>query len=88
MQMRSPPQPDARRVRLDDDRLAISHDRDDSQQLGGFDTLPATHTGAHRRRAAYHVESLPRRLGVGRALVPCFTGRSAGRRWCRTVTRV
>jgi hypothetical protein len=75
MQMRSPPQPDARRIRLDDDRLAIAHDRDDSQQLGGLSTFPATHTGAYRSRAAYHYESLPRRLDGSRAMVASSTGR-------------
>src|SRR3989440_13062908 len=69
MQMRSPPQPCARRVRLDDDRLVLVHDRDDSQQLGGLGTFPATHTGAHRSRATYHYESLPRRLDGSRAMV-------------------
>src|SRR3989440_3366294 len=69
MQMRSPPQPDARRIGLDDDRIAIAYDRDDSQQLGGLDTFPATHTGAHRSRATYHYESLPGRLDGRRAMV-------------------
>jgi hypothetical protein len=60
----TPPRPDARRVGLDGDQLETSligaaYDRDDSQQLGGLGTLPATHTGAYRRRAAYHCESLP-----------------------------
>src|SRR6266704_1375374 len=64
----------ARRVGLDDERLVLSHNRDGSQQLGGLGTLPATHAGAYRRRAAYHSESLPRRLGVSRALVPCSAG--------------
>lgn len=64
VQMRSPPRPDARRVWLDGDQLVTglvdaARDRDDSQQLGGFGPFPATHTGAHRRRAAYHPESLP-----------------------------
>src|SRR5262249_54812629 len=52
------------------------HNRNDSQQLGGFGALPATHTGAYRRRAAYHCESLPRCLGVSRAVVPPTTCRS------------
>jgi hypothetical protein len=80
MQMRSPPQPDARRVGLDDDQITddlitTNHDRDDSQQLGGLGTFPATHTGAHRSRAAYHFESLPRRLDGSRAMVAPTTGR-------------
>src|SRR6266536_5608038 len=76
--MRSPPGPGARRVRLGDDLSVTPLDRDDSQQLGGFGALPATHTGAYRRRAAYHCESLPRRLGVGRAVVPPTTCGSRG----------
>jgi hypothetical protein len=64
VQVRSPSRPDARRIGLDGDQLVTglidtARDRDDSQQLGGFGTLPTTHTGAYRRRAAYHVESLP-----------------------------
>ena len=57
--MCTPPQPDAHRVGLDEDQLVTelintTRDRDDSQQLGGLGTLPATHAGAYRRRAAYH----------------------------------
>jgi hypothetical protein len=64
MQMRSPSRPDACRVGLDGDQFVTglidtTRDRDDSQQLGGFGPSPTTHTGAYRRRAAYHVESLP-----------------------------
>jgi hypothetical protein len=70
MHMCSPSRPDARRVRLGDDQIVPSRNRDDSQQLGGLSTLPATHTGAYRRRAAYHCESLPCCLGVSRAVVP------------------
>src|SRR5947209_9542008 len=59
MHMCAPPGPDARRVGLDGDQVLTgpgdpAHDRDDSQQLGGLGTLPTTHTGAYRRRAAYH----------------------------------
>ena len=42
------------RVGLEDGSPVRSHNRDDSQQLGGLGTLPATHAGAYRRRAAYH----------------------------------
>ena len=57
--MSSPPRPAARRVGLDGNQLVTGliytvRDRDDSQQLGGLGTLPTTHTGAYRRRAAYH----------------------------------
>jgi len=40
-------------------RLGTVLDRDDPQQLGGWCTSPATHTGAHRERATYHCGSLP-----------------------------
>src|SRR6266545_4691751 len=73
--MRSPSRSDARRVGLGDDQLVTPLNRDDSQQLGGLGTLPATHASAYRRRAAYHAESLPRRLGMSRAVVPAATVR-------------
>src|SRR2546430_9044648 len=78
--MSSPPRPAARRVGLDGNQLVTGliytvRDRDDSQQLGGLGTLPTTHTGAYRRRAAYHCESLPCCLRVGRAVVASATGR-------------
>jgi hypothetical protein len=34
-------------------------DRDNTQQRGGWRTLPAAHTGADRKRATYHVEAYP-----------------------------
>jgi hypothetical protein len=64
MHMCAPARPATRRVRLDGDQFVTglidaARNRDDSQQLGGLGTLPTTHTGAYRRRAAYHFESLP-----------------------------
>src|SRR5256714_4353032 len=84
MQMRSPPQPDARRIGLDDDRIAIAYDRDDSQQSGGWDALPATPTGPRRSRATYRYESLPRRLDGSRAMV----APSAARRRTGSIGRI
>jgi|SRR5579859_7579882 len=64
MHMCAPAWPGPRRVGLDGDQLVTglihaARNRDDSQQLRGLGTLPTTHTGAYRRRAAYHFESLP-----------------------------
>jgi hypothetical protein len=60
MQMNSSTRPSARRVGHKGDYATIgdiatfAHVRDDSQQLIGWRTLPATHTGAFRRRTSYH----------------------------------
>jgi hypothetical protein len=46
--------------RADDSARRLDEARDDPQQLGGWCTAPASHTGAHRGRATYHGRSLPR----------------------------
>jgi len=59
MQMSSPTRLSACRVGheaepLRDGALNTAIDRDNPQQLGGRRALPATHTGAYRRRTTYH----------------------------------
>src|SRR5256885_12476649 len=68
--MCSPSRPDARRVGLGDEHSVTPLNRDDSQQLGGLGSLPATHPGAYPGRAADHPDSLPRTRWVSRAVVP------------------
>jgi hypothetical protein len=69
MQMGSATRPDARRIGFDDEHAVFGLDRNDSQQLGGRGTLPATDTGAdrlrcpvcraRRTRATYHEKVYP-----------------------------
>jgi hypothetical protein len=54
MQMNSPTRPSARQVGHKGENTTLTHFRDDSQQLLGWRTYPATHTGALRRRTSYH----------------------------------
>jgi hypothetical protein len=54
MQMDSPTRPSARRVGHKGENLTFALFRDDSQQLTGWRTLPATHTSAYRPRTPYH----------------------------------
>jgi hypothetical protein len=54
MEVDSPTRPSARRVGHKGENTTFALFRDDSQQLLGWRTRPATHTCAYRPRTSYH----------------------------------